>query len=41
MKTKLGTGTGPGVYAQELMKTCEEIVLDTSVLVTNPLELLY
>ncbi|MFS7978905.1 putative protein-serine/threonine phosphatase [Helianthus anomalus] len=34
-------GTGPGVYAQELMKTCEEIVLDTcSVPVTNPVELL-
>ncbi|KAL9993163.1 putative protein-serine/threonine phosphatase [Helianthus debilis subsp. tardiflorus] len=34
-------GTGPGVYAQELMKTCEEIVLDTcSIPVTNPVELL-
>ncbi|KAJ0743919.1 putative protein-serine/threonine phosphatase [Helianthus annuus] len=34
-------GTGPGVYAHELMKTCEEIVLDTcSVTVTNPVELL-
>uniref|UniRef100_A0A251TJV0 Putative PPM-type phosphatase domain-containing protein n=1 Tax=Helianthus annuus TaxID=4232 RepID=A0A251TJV0_HELAN len=34
-------GTGPGVYAQELMRTCEEIVLDTcNVPVTNPVELL-
>ncbi|XP_076887703.1 uncharacterized protein LOC143537922 isoform X2 [Bidens hawaiensis] len=34
-------GTGPGVYAQELMRTCEEIVLDTSNgSLTNPVELL-
>ncbi|KAI7737429.1 hypothetical protein M8C21_004880, partial [Ambrosia artemisiifolia] len=34
-------GTGPGVYAQELMRTCEEIVLSTSnVPMTNPVELL-
>ncbi|XP_021970756.1 probable protein phosphatase 2C 71 [Helianthus annuus] len=34
-------GTSSGVYAQELMKTCEEIVLDTcSVPVTNPFKLL-
>ncbi|KAD6795417.1 hypothetical protein E3N88_06313 [Mikania micrantha] len=34
-------GTDPGIYAQELMRTCEEIVLDTSsVPVSNPVELL-
>ncbi|KAI7737425.1 hypothetical protein M8C21_004876 [Ambrosia artemisiifolia] len=34
-------GTGLGVYAQELMRTCEEILLDTSnVPLTNPVELL-
>ncbi|PWA98361.1 PPM-type phosphatase domain-containing protein [Artemisia annua] len=34
-------GTNPGAYAKELMRTCEDIVLDTSnVPVTNPVELL-
>ncbi|KAK9071026.1 hypothetical protein SSX86_009594 [Deinandra increscens subsp. villosa] len=34
-------GTDRGVYAQELMRTCEEIVLDTSsVPMINPVELL-
>ncbi|KAL8188994.1 hypothetical protein R6Q57_029514 [Mikania cordata] len=34
-------GTDPGIYAQELMRTCEEIVSDTSsVPVSNPVELL-
>nr|GEU32998.1 probable protein phosphatase 2C 62 [Tanacetum cinerariifolium] len=34
-------GTNPGAYAKELMRTCEDIVLDTgNVPVTNPVELL-
>ncbi|XP_071715343.1 uncharacterized protein [Rutidosis leptorrhynchoides] len=34
-------GTDPGRYAKELMRTCEEIVLDTSAVpVTNTVELL-
>lgn len=34
-------GTDPGVYAQELMRTCEEIALDTSnAPMSNPVELL-
>ncbi|KVH93456.1 Protein phosphatase 2C (PP2C)-like protein, partial [Cynara cardunculus var. scolymus] len=34
-------GTDPGIYAQELMRTCEEIVLDTSrAPISNPAELL-
>ncbi|KAJ9538309.1 hypothetical protein OSB04_031042, partial [Centaurea solstitialis] len=34
-------GTDPGVYAQELMRTCEEIILDTSrAPISNPVELL-
>ncbi|GKD12193.1 retrovirus-related pol polyprotein from transposon TNT 1-94, partial [Tanacetum coccineum] len=33
--------TNPGAYAKELMRTCEDIVLDTNnVSVTNPVELL-
>lgn len=36
------TGTVPGVYAHELMKTCEELVFNTTINVpiTNPVELL-
>ena len=37
----LHAGTDPGVYAQELMRTCEEIILDTSrAPISNPVELL-
>ncbi|GJT39374.1 probable protein phosphatase 2C 62, partial [Tanacetum coccineum] len=39
--SKTSLGTNPGAYAKELMRTCEDIVLDTNnVSVTNPVELL-